>query len=91
MENKNIDDLFKFVGEDNIYWHPYNEWGAWKFSASVPFSKLQKFVDICNGLFDFNGVVPVSIQDNHIYIDLSDYAGSYYDDIEKMIEDKENR
>ena len=85
MENKNINELLKFVGKDNIYWQPFNEWGSWKFKVLVPFSKLQKFVDICNELFEFNGAVPANIYGNCIYVDLRDYAIDYYDELEKIL------
>ena len=80
-----LDELLEIAG-DHVCWYPYNEWGAYKFCVLVPFSKLQKFVDICNQLFDFEGRVPASIQGDSIFIDLTDYASEYYDELNKKIE-----
>lgn len=79
-----LDKLVEIVG-DNVYWCSYNEWGAYKFCVLVPFSKLQKFIDICNQLFDFEGRVPISIQGDSIFVDLTNYASEYYDELNNKI------
>lgn len=82
--DESLDKLVEIVG-DNVYWRPYNEWGAYKFCVLVPISKLQKFTDICNQLFDFDSRVPTRIQGDSIFVDLTNYASEYYDELNNKI------